>query len=73
MVFPVGPGSLPAEVLRGGGEVGEVVAVFSEGGKLPSAVFEEVATGLREVVAHIVGHSDASRCRCRARVRGVCL
>lgn len=43
MVFPVSPGSLPAEVLRGGGEVGEVVAVFGEGGKLPFGVFEKIA------------------------------
>ena len=59
MVFPVGPGGLPAEVLRGGGELGEVVAVFGEGGKLPFCVFEEVVAGLRSEIS-VVGHG---RCR----------
>jgi len=57
MVFPVGPGGLPAEVLRGGGEVREVVAVSGEDGELPFGVFEEEVAGLREVVVGVVRHS----------------
>lgn len=63
MLLPVGPGDLPAEVLRGEGEVGEAVAVSCEGGELPFCVFwvEEVVAGLRSEVVGVVGH-DVLRC-----------